>query len=318
MSIKDMWNNTQHHRSVWIGGAVAVVLVVAVFLYGLVSMVAAGVRWASAEPAKPDPMTQWTQRESDSGLVQMFATDCVERWAKSTPEMMDSLSDCFTIAPEARQGSPMAATVTGVFPYTPQLTYKNDEVSLWSVLVGFYIKEAGDDAATHQYTQLLVSLPRSGGPRAMLMPATTATALPPGSDMELAYNHEVRGTMNGAGGRQDPAPLYGVVQDFMTAYLVGPPDKVSSFATPESGLTGLGQLFYEIKIESVKADTAADGPPLPGEQVHVLVTVTGKKAGGGIKPMQYPLLVVDSGGRWAVSAIENMPAITGRMLTPGG
>ncbi|WP_454793755.1 hypothetical protein [Mycolicibacterium lutetiense] len=318
MTVKDMWNNTQHHRSVWIGGGIAALLVVAVFLYGLVNMFAAGIQWIRAEPAKPDAMTQFTQRDNDSGLVKMFATDCVERWAKSTPDTLDSLADCFTIPPTARTGSIMAATVSGVQAYTPQLTFKDNDVSLWSVLVGFYIKETGDDTATHQYTQLLVSLPRTGGPRAMLLPGATATALPAGVDMELAYSHEIRGAMNGAGGRQEPAPLYSVVQDFITAYLVGPADKVGSFVTPDSGLTGLGQLFYEVTIDSVQADAAADGPPLPDEQVHVLVTVTGKKAGGGVKPMQYPLLVVDSGGRWAVSAVESMPAITGRMLTPGG
>lgn len=313
-----MWTNTPHHRSVWIGGGIAAVVVVAVFLFGLFSMISAGVHWIRAEPAKPDAMTQWTQRDNDASLVAMFATDCVERWAKATPETMDSLSDCFTLPAQGRQGSAMAATVSGVTAYTPQLTFKDTEVSLWSVLVGFYIKETGEDTATHQYTQLLVSLPRSGGPRAMLLPGTTATSLPAGVDMELTYNHEVRGGTNGAGGRQEPAPLYGVVQDFITAYLVGPADKVSSFATPESGLTGLGQLYYEVTIDSVQADAPADGPPQPGQQVHVLVTVTGKKSSGGIKSMQYPLLVQDSAGRWAVAAVENMPAITGRMLPPGG
>lgn len=313
-----MWDNTAHHRWVWIGGGIAAVLVVAVFLYGLVNMISAGVRWANSGPAKPDAMTQWTQRDNDSGLVAMFATDCVERWARSTPDTLDSLSDCFTIPPNGRKGSPMAATVTGVRAYTPQLTLKTADLSMWSVLVGYYIKEAGDDTATHQFAQLMVSLPRTGGPRATALPAPVATGLPAGVDMELTYTHDIRGGTNGAGGRQDPAPLYGVVQDFLTAYLTGPADKVSSYTTADSGLTGLGQLYSELTIESVQADAPADGPPQPGEQVHVLATVTGKRSSGGIKPMQYPLLVVDSAGRWAVAAVENMPAMTGRMLPPGG
>jgi hypothetical protein len=49
----------------------------------------------------------------------------------------------------------------------------------------------------------------------------------------------------------------------------------------------------------------------------VLVTVTTAHSTGGVKSMQYPLLAVEAGGRWAIAALENTPAVTGRLLSAG-
>lgn len=315
MSLRQMWDRTPGHRSWWLGGVIAAVLVVAVFLYGLVHMVGDAVRWATADPNAPTVLAQVQSHDNDAGLVALFAKHCIELWAKATPDTQDSLRQCFTVPPAGRAASPMAADVSGIDVYTPQLTYKDAQVSTWSVLVSASIKEFGADSARWQFLSMAVSLPRDGGPRGMLLPGVRATGLPPGVDMELGYPFEIRGGAADQPGQT--SQIYEVVKGFLTAYLCGPAKDVAKYVTPESRLATLGALYSDVTVETMAADVAADGPPSPGQRAHVLVTVTAKDASGGQKPMQYPLLVVDAAGRWAVDALEDLPVITGRMLTPG-
>lgn len=326
MSMQGIWERTAHHRKVWVLGGIAALLVVAVFLYGLVNMIGAGVRWATAGDPPPPVLEQVAAQDNDASLVALFAKYCVKLWARSTPETQGALSECFTVPPEARSASQVAAEVTDVDAYQPQEVYRDAKVSLWSVLVAATVKEFADDRPTRQYMPLSVSLAAGGGPRAMLLPRIEATTLPPGVDMELAYPHTVRGVdhddaatgaSQGQGASAANSPLYEVVKGFMSAYLVGPASDVDRFAAAESGLTGLGRLYAEVSIDNMLSDVPADGAPLPGEQAHVLVTVTGTKASGGVKTMQYPLLVGDSEGRWVVQALDSVPATTGRMLPTG-
>lgn len=322
MSMQGIWERTEQHRRVWVLGGIAALLVVAVFLYGLVNMVGAGVRWVTAGEPPPPVLEQVAAQDNDASLVALFAKHCVKMWARSTPETQDALAECFTVPPEARSASQVAAEVTDVDAYRPQMVYRDGDVSLWSVLVAATVKEFADDRPTRQYMPLSVSLVDGGGPRAMLLPRIEATTLPPGVDMELAYPHTVRG-IDGAAARASQgasaanSPLYEVVKGFMSAYLVGPANDVDRFAAAGSGLTGLGRLYAEISVDSMVSDVPADGAPLAGEQAHVLVTVTGTKASGGLKTMQYPLLVGDSEGRWVVLALDAVPATTGQMLPTG-
>ncbi|OKH63961.1 hypothetical protein EB74_11620 [Mycobacterium sp. SWH-M5] len=319
-----MWANTEHHRCWWIAGGAGALLVIAVFLYGLGSMIGSVVNWIGSDPNKPDVLTQVNQHDNDAGLVSLFVKHCTELWAKATPDTAGSLQECVTLPPKARNSfSSTAAEVSGIDVYPPQETYRDADLSMWSVLVAATVKEFTASTATRQFVWWSVSLPRTGGPRATMLPDTRATSLPSGVDMELAYNFEVRGSnpsacMGASSTTNQPStPLYDVVKGFTKAYLCGPAQDIGNYVTPDSQLAGLGQLYSDVVIDSVRADAAVDGPPLPGEQVRVLLTVTGKEATGGQKPMQYPLLVVESGGRWAVAALEDLPAITGRVLAPG-
>jgi hypothetical protein len=317
-TIRQMWDNTAHHRSWWVAGGISALLVVAVFLFGLVNMIGAGIRWVTSDSNQPDLLTQVDRHTNDAGLVSLFARHCTELWAKSTPETLDSLRECVTVPAKARNASSMPAEVSGIDVYPPQLTYKDANVGMWAVLVAANIKEFTADTATRQFIWWSVSLPKNGGPRGVVLPGVRATGLPAGVDMELSYNHEVRGGAPDGQAQPQPTQLYDVVRGFITAYLCGPAKDVDTYVSADSGLATLGQLYGAVTINGMQSDVPADGPPQPGQQVHVLVTVTGKEAKGGQKAMQYPLLVVESGGRWAVAALEDLPAITGRTLPPGG
>ncbi|TDH48133.1 hypothetical protein E2F47_25040 [Mycobacterium eburneum] len=319
-----MWDNTAHHRSWWVAAAAAALVVIAVFVYGLVNMIGAAAHLLSHDTSKPDVLAQVDQHDKDAGLVALFSRYCTEVWAKSTPETLGQLQECVTVPATARNTSGTAATVSGIDVYPPQLTYKDSELSVWSVLVDATIKEFSAPSATREFIWWSVSLPRAAGPRAVLMPGVRATGLPAGVDMELGYTHDVRaGDPNACSGagpdRKQGSPLYEVVKGFLGAYLCGAAGgDIRTYITADAELSTLGQLYSDVKIETMQSDAAADGPPEAGQQVRVLVTVTGKESSGGRKPMQYPLLVVDAAGRWAVAALEDLPVITGRMLPAGG
>ena len=319
MSVQELWQRGEgRHRRVLVLAAFAAVLVVAVFVYGLVNMVTAGVRWLGSGEDAPPVLEQVAVQDNEASLVALFAKQCVKMWARSTPETQGALAECFTVPPEARSASQVAAEVSDVDAYQPQLVYRDDSVSLWSVLVAATVKEFAEDRPTRMYLPLSVSLVDGGGPRAMLLPRVEATALPAGVDMELAYPHAVRGDDGAARAGSANSPLYEVVSGFIDAYLVGPAQDVDRFAAAGSGLTGLGRLYADVTVDAMYSDVPADGAPRPGERAHVLVTITATKATGGVKTMQYPLLVGDSEGRWVVESLDAVPATTGRMLPAGG
>lgn len=309
--VRQAWEATGHrHRSWWIAAVAAVLLVAAVFVFGVVSMLAWLVGAVSSEPARADELTlrQVDLHDRDAGLVAMFARWCVKLYEEATPATLGQLRQCFTVPPRGTAASPNAATATDLDAGAPILVGEAGGARLWSVLVGVTVHEFTAPSAVRKFVWLSVVLDDTGGPRATLLPSDRAAALPAGPDVELAYTHEVA----------PASTLAGVINGFIGGYLVGPADTVAQFVTAESGLTGLGQLYDAVHIESMTADTAVDGPPAPGQQVHVLVTVTGSHAAGGSKAMQYPLLLVEAGGRWAVAAVEDMPAVTGRLLAPAG
>ncbi|APA78459.1 hypothetical protein BB737_16690 [Mycobacterium avium subsp. hominissuis] len=309
--VREAWANTAAHRSWWIAGGLGALLVVLVFLFGLVSMLgwARNAIWPA--PAKPDVLTLKTidRHEQDAALVAVFAKYCVKLYEEATPDTMGTLSQCFTVPPIMPvPASKNAATATDLDAWAPKLVSQDNGTGLWSVLVAVTVKEFSDSTAVRKYVWLSVVLPPApAGPRATLMPSDRATSLPAGADMEMAYDRDVSGQ----------ALLYDVVNKFLTAYLVGPASDVANYVTAESGLAGLGKVWDTVTINSMKADAAADGPPAPGQEVHVLATVTVARSTGGVKSMQYPLLLVEAGGRWAVAALEDMPAVTGRLLPAG-
>ncbi|SLE83247.1 Uncharacterised protein [Mycobacteroides abscessus subsp. massiliense] len=318
MNPSDFWNRTAGHRPWVIAGGITALLVVAVFLYGLGAM--AGSIYHYAKPPVPvaDKVTikAVDQDRNDEALVALFSKRCVKQWLTATTSTPEStLAQCFTVPPKGKAASDFPATVSDVDTYKPQLTYRDGEISYWSVLVSATVKEFASPSASWQFYWLSVALPTTGGPRAVVMPDVRATALPEGVDIELASVLAVPST----------SELYTQVQGFVKAYLCGAPGQtappcaadMTSYVTSDSGLTSLGQVYYDVSIESMEADIPVDGAPAPGEQAHVLVTVTAKERTGGKKAMQYPLLVVDAAGGWRVSALEDLPAITGRMLTPG-
>lgn len=294
--------------------AAGAVLVVAVFLYGLFNMLAAGWGLVAGNPAGPDLVTQVQRHDNDASLVSLFARHCTQVWATSTPETAAALRDCVTTDQRARNSSGMAASISGVDVYAPQLAYKTAQLSMWSVLVDATITEFGSPRAQRQLVWWSVSLPRAGGPRATLLPSIRGTGLPPGMDMELRYNHEVRGEDNKAPG----ASLYAVVAGFLRAYLCGLDAELGNYVTSSSGLESLGHFYDDISIDTVMADAPVSGPPAEHQVVRVLATVVGRNGTGSRKITQYPLKLVDAAGRWAVAELEDVPAITGRMMPPGG
>ncbi len=308
-SARQVWDNTAHHRSWWIAAATGACVVVAVFVFGLVSMCGWAIGVISPTPAQPDELTLKTidRHDQDAALVALFAKWCVKLYEEATPATLGTLNQCFTIPPKGGAASQNAATATDLDAWAPKLVDQNNGTGIWSVLVAVTVKEFTEPAAVRKYVWLSVALDATGGPRATLEPGDRATALPAGPDLELAYGHDV----------SDQSTLYSVAKKFLTAYLVGPASDVASYVTAESGLTGLGNVWDSVTFESMKADVTADGPPTPGQEVHVLVTVTTKHGTGGVKSQQYPLLLVEAGGRWAVAALEDMPAVTGRLLPAG-
>jgi hypothetical protein len=314
MGLRENWEGAGENRRWFAGAAVTAVVVVAVFLYGLCAMVGSAVRWLSPPPAPPDVLVQVISHDADAGLVALFAKYCMKLILTATPSTTDSLRQCVTLPPDARTFNDPPATVTDLDVYPPQLTLQHGDVSAWSVLVAATVKPFVAPAAARRYYWLSVALPKSGGPRAIMLPDVRAASLPPGADMELDYPHDVR---SGGRGGQRPAPLYDVVSRFLTAYLCGPANAITNYVTADSRLGSLGQLYSSITINAMRADLPADGAPQPGDQTHVLVTITARDRVGTPEPMQYPLLVVESGGRWAVSALQDLPALTGRILPPG-
>lgn len=308
-SARQVWHNTSHHRSWWIAAAGAAALVVLVFVFGLCSMVGWAISAMSSTAPRPDETTLKVvdQHDHDAALVAVFAKWCVKLYEEATPATLGLLNQCFTVPPKGAAASQNAATATDLDATAPQLVSQSGDVSFWSVMVAVTVKEFTDSAAVRKYVWLSVVKPADEGPRATLEPADRAAALPAGPDAELAYDHDVA----------DKSLLEGVVSGFITAYLQGPASDVAKYVTAESALTGLGQLYDKVTVESMKSDVPADGPPAPGQEVHVLVTVTGSHSSGGAKSMQYPLLLVEAGGRWAVAGLEDMPAITGRLLPAG-
>lgn len=318
MNLSELWSRTAQHRPWWIAGFIAAALVVSVFFYGLAAMVGSIYHSVKPPAAVPDEVTVKAvdQDRNDEALVGLFSKRCVKLWLMSTTSTPEStLAQCFTLPPKGKAASDFPATVSELDAYKPQLTYRDDEISFWSVLVSATVKEFAAPSASWQFYWLSVSLPTHGGPRAVVMPDLRATALPEGVDIELASVLSV----------PSASELYTQVQGFLRAYLCGAPGQtappcaadMTAYVTSDSGLTTLGQVYYDVGIESMEADITADGPPAPGEQAHVLVTVTAKERTGGKKAMQYPLLVTEAAGGWRVAALEDLPAITGRMLAPG-
>ena len=313
MRLRQSWDNVgAAQRRWWVAGGVAAVLVVAVFLYGLVSMLGAGWRLISPPP-RVDVLATVAAHGDDAGLVSLFAQDCVQQLLTTTPDTVANLRSCFTVPPQlAGDGDTAAfpstaATVTDVRAFTPQLSYEDPDLSTWSVLVAASVKQFSAPAAVREYVELSVSLPKTGGPRAMLLPYVRATALPPGVDLELAYTHKVA----------DGSPLHDVVSGFLSGYLSGAVDDVRKYVSADSGLTALGAVYGSVQIVSMEATDPVDGAPTPGQQTQVLATVVASTPDGGRVPLQYPLRVVDGAGRWAVASIEDTPATTGRILPPG-
>lgn len=316
-AVRDLWARTARHRPLVLGGLIVAVLVIAVFLYGLGSMFGALGRAVHPPEVTPDQVTMNAvdADKRDEAMVALFSKHCMRKYL--TAVAGTNLNDCVSVPGEAREFSDFAATVSEVDAYAPQLTYRDAEISYWSVMVTATVKEFNAPAATWQAYWLSVSLPVDGGPRAIVMPDTRATALPGGVDLELLSARDVAAA----------SQLYTQVQGFLRAYLCGPPGPavgaspcaadMTTYAATDSGLTTLGRLYSDLSIKSMKADIAADDAPGPGEQAHVLVTLVGRDGTGGKKPMQYPLLAVEASGKWAVSAIEDLPAVTGRMLPPG-
>ncbi|WP_264922799.1 hypothetical protein [Mycobacteroides chelonae] len=316
--MSDLWSRTAGHRPWVIAGGISALLVVAVFLYGLGQMAGSIYHYVKPPVQGADEVTvKAVDRDrNDEALVTLFSKHCVKLWLTSTTSTAEAaLAQCFTLPPKGKAASDFPATVSDLDAYKPQLTYRDDEISYWSVLVSATVKEFAAPSASWQFYWLSVALPTAGGPRAVVMPDVRATALPEGVDIELASVLAV----------PSKSELYTQVQGFVKAYLCGAPSQtappcaadMTAYVTSDSGLTSLGQVYYDVSIESMEADIAADGAPAPGEQAHVLVTVTAKERTGGKKAMQYPLLVVDAAGGWRVSALEDLPAITGRMLAPG-
>lgn len=306
--------NAMGDRRRFVAAVAGAVLVAAVFVYGLFNMLAAGWRLVVTKPAGPDLLTQVQRHDNDASLVSLFARHCTQVWATSTPETAAALRECVTSDQPARNSSGMAASISDIDVYAPQLAYKTAKLSMWSVLVDATITEFGSPRPERQLVWWSVSLPRAGGPRATVLPSIRGTGLPPGMDMELRYNHQIKGEGNQAPG----ASLYAVVAGFLRAYLCGLDTEVGNYVTSNSGLESLGRLYDEISIESVMADSPVAGPPAEHQVVRLLATVVGRNGTGSRKVTQYPLKLVDAAGRWAVAELEDVPAITGRMVQPGG
>jgi hypothetical protein len=225
---RQAWDNTAQHRAWWIAGAACAGVVVAVFLFGLFSMVGWVVNAVSPTPARPDELTLKTvaRHDQDAALVALFAKWCVKLYEEATPATMSTLNQCFTIPPKGAAASQNAATATDLDAWAPKLVEQNNGVAMWSVMVALTVKEFTDDTAVRKYVWLSVVLPATGGPRATLEPGDRAAGLPAGPDMETAYNHDVSGK----------STLAGVVSGFLAAYLHGPASDVAKYVTAESGL----------------------------------------------------------------------------------
>ncbi|ETZ55300.1 hypothetical protein MAHJHV58_00140 [Mycobacterium avium subsp. hominissuis] len=307
--LRQGWHNTAQHRAWWVTALGLGLLVVAVFLYGTVSMCAALYHLVSPPAPRPDELTlKYVDRhEQDASLVAMFAAECVKLYETATTATVGSLNQCVSVPANGTAASQTAASATDISVYAPTLAFKDSAVSMWSVMVGVTVKEFGAAAPVRKYVWLPVALSASGGPRAMMLPDDRASALPQGPDVELDYTRDVA----------KDSPLYVVVSSFMTAFLHGPAEDVGKYVTADSNLVTLGKLYDKIIVDKMQADVAVDGPPQQGQQAHVLVTVTAVHDQSGKKAMQYPLTVVDAGGRWAVAGLDDVPANTGRLVRPG-
>ncbi|SHY46884.1 Conjugative transposon protein TcpC [Mycobacteroides abscessus subsp. abscessus] len=307
--VTDLWARGEGQRGIWAALAGIGLLVTVALFGGFVFAVGALNRWLSdPPPPPPDPMTKYEAHNADAGMVDLLINKCAERWLTATKETLPLLGECVTIDPSVQDTPRDVAVATGLVVYYPQMVGQTDDLSEWRVIFGANVRDFSEPNFHYEYFEVPVALDKNGGgARAMLLPHTRMGSLPPGPDIQLDYSRTV-----------DSGPVYDKVKGFLGAFLTRKDGNVSEYTTPDAGLVGVGAIYQQVFIKSMTANVTPAKDPSPGQQVHVLANVTVQSFGGELRSQQFPLLVVESGGRWAVADIEQIPYNNGEMLTPPG
>ncbi len=305
----DLWAQGEGRRPLWAALAAIALAVTIGSVFGFFSFLG----WAHDKkwpPPVKDVLAEQRAYDNDAGLIRLFVEQCAEKWLTATAATISGLDECVTVPENGKDLPANPSTVGRISVWQPQRVASNDALSEWSVMFAAPVREFTSPITRVHYYEVAIVLARDSGPRVMGLPHDRLSGLPPGPDIELNYGREV----------EAKAPLERISK-FVSAFYTRTDGDLTEYTPSGSALVGLGHVYGEVVISSVDADVVMADEPTPGQRVHVMVTLKTRlkqNDDNEVRSQQLPLLVVESGGRWAVSDIETVPSNSGRTLTPPG
>lgn len=284
------------------GAKAATVLLWGALLAGPAALGVFGYSYMQGEGPVPVQTEQVVDRSGEQAVAGEFATRVVVAWLTATRGEATELAGLVEGADTAAlQGDPLEAdqvSVAGIESAGP---------GVWSVTVAATVTDSeGEPQRRYLQVPVMVS---GDAVTALALPSVVSPpmiAAPPAS----AYRHAVPASSS----------INTTVSGFLSAYVAGSGD-LSRYLTPgvEDIIAVTPAPFTEVQLVDLRAASSVDanGTPEDGEELQVLVVVTGTVSADHSLTGTYALSLTARAGRWEISSINPAPEVRDTSQTPG-
>ncbi|WP_102144351.1 conjugal transfer protein [Mycobacterium hubeiense] len=239
----------------------------------------------------------------DTARVGDFAIDWVKTYLSATKDSANKIAAFYT-GEGSLSDTPIEATDAQLASLPDPHPGPVGGLQQWSVVVSVAQRDSADSLQRRRvYYQVTIVVVDGTRLRATTLPAVVPPVWETGVDVSLDYQTVVA--------KDDPAVV--AITGFLRALLAGGPD-MSRYITQSYKAQPLTPPpFQSITVTSVHSQAPA--PAAGSTQVRMLAAIQGTRAFSTV-PMQYPLRLVVTDGRWEVAGIELFPALGTKATDP--
>lgn len=277
------------------------VLLWGALLAGPAALGVIGYSWMQGGDPVPVQAEQVVDQSGERAIAGEFAGRVATAWLTATREESSELAALVAEADAAPlQAEPLEVEQVSVAGIEPA------GAGVWSVTVAATVTDS-EGQAQRRYLQVPVMV-AGDAVTALALPSVVAppmVAAPPSS----VYRHAVPSSSS----------INTTVAGFLSAYVAGSGD-LSRYLTPDvEDINAVSPVpFTEVSVVGLRSTTSvdADATPADGDELRVLVVVTGTVSQDQSLTGTYALSLTARASRWEISAIDPAPA-SSITQTPG-
>ncbi|NTY62094.1 conjugal transfer protein [Mycolicibacterium sphagni] len=254
--------------------------------------------------SRPSDQTVGIASADDTARVGDFAVDWVQTFLSSARGHESDLAAFYT--------GDLTLPETPVDAIDPQLASLPEpqpgpapNLVQWSVVVSVAQRDSADSLQRRRvYYQATIVVLDGTRLRAITLPAVVSPVWSTGVDVSLDYETVV----------SDSDPAVVAITGFLRALLAGGNDMSRYVAAGYDARPMAPPPFRSIAITNVRSQSPTSSAA-GGTQVRMLASIKGTRAFSTV-PMQYPLRLIVTDGRWEVAGIELFPALGSKATDP--
>ncbi|MCC9185564.1 putative membrane protein [Mycolicibacterium mageritense DSM 44476 = CIP 104973] len=259
---------------------------------------------AVAMVARPSDQAIGAASADDTARVGDFAMDWIQTYLTTARGHESDLATFYT--------GDVALPETPVDAIDPQLASLPEpqpgpapNLQQWSVVVSVAQRDSADSLQRRRvyYQATIVVLDRTRL-RATTLPAVVSPVWDTGVDVSLDYETVV----------SDSDPAVVAITGFLRALLAGGNDMSRYVAAGYDARPMTPPPFRSIAITNVRSQSPTSSAT-GATQVRMIASIKGTRAFSTV-PMQYPLRLIVTDGRWEVAGIELFPALGSKASDP--